>query len=83
VPGMEETYVYGTGVSTPPVGFTYRLWAIGSSGAAYIGDFAPVNGVVVLEISIDPIVVERLLVTLEPTGSEPGAPGQPAWSAVG
>ncbi|HLB39390.1 MAG TPA: anti-sigma factor [Actinomycetota bacterium] len=83
VPGMEETYVYGTGVSMPPAGSTYRLWAIGADGASYIGDFTPVNGVVVLEISIDPIAVERLWVTVEPAGSEPGSPGQPAWSAAG
>jgi hypothetical protein len=80
-PGVEETYVMGTGVSAPPPGMTYRLWAIGPDGARYLGDFAPVNGVVALEIRID-TATAQLLVTLEPVNSEPGAPGQPAWSAA-
>jgi anti-sigma-K factor RskA len=81
-PGLEEVYVYGTGVSSPPEGLTYRLWAISGSDARYLGDFQPVNGLVALELSIDPLSV-RLLVTVEPSGSEPGSPGQPAWSATG
>ena len=80
-PGIEETYVMGTGVSAPPSGMTYRLWALGPDGASYLGDFAPVQGIVALEIQIDTATVQ-LLVTLEPAGSEPGSPGQPAWSAA-
>ena len=79
-PGLEEAYIMGTGVSAPAPGMTYRLWAIGAAGATYIGDFSPVDGTVALEITIDPAQVDHLLVTLEPAGSEPGAPGQPAWS---
>jgi len=80
-PGVDETYVMGEGVSPPPTGMTYRLWAIGTDGARYLGDFMPVQGVVALEIQIDAATVQ-LLVTVEPAGSEPGAPGQPAWSAA-
>jgi anti-sigma-K factor RskA len=81
-PGREEVYVMGTSVSPPPAGFTYRLWALNGERADYVGDFQPIAGVVVLELSID-ASVERLLVTVEPSGSEPGSPGQPAWSATG
>jgi anti-sigma-K factor RskA len=80
-PGIEETYVMGEGVSAPPAGMTYRLWAVGPDGARYLGDFTPVQGIVALEIQIDTATV-RLLVTVEPAGSEPGTPGQPAWSAA-
>jgi anti-sigma-K factor RskA len=80
-PGVEETYVMGRGVSAPPAGMTYRLWAIGPSGARYLGDFTPVNGIVALEIQIGSGTVQ-LLVTVEPVGSEPRTPGQPAWSAA-
>jgi hypothetical protein len=77
----EETYVMGTSVPAPPPGQTYRLWAIGPEGATYIGDFTPINGVVALEIRLDPTTLE-LRVTVEPVGSEPVSPGQPAWSAA-
>jgi hypothetical protein len=77
----EETYVMGTSVPAPPPGMTYRLWAIGPNGATYIGDFMPINGVVALEIRLDTSTLE-LRVTTEPAGSQPVAPGQPAWSAA-
>jgi anti-sigma-K factor RskA len=81
-PGVEETYVMGTGVSMPPPGTTYRLWAIhGDASAEYVGDFTPINGTVALEVHLDDGTVQ-LLVTLEPAGSEPGSPGQPAWPAA-
>jgi anti-sigma factor RsiW len=81
VPGLEETYVMGTGVASPPSGTIYRLWAVGPSGADYLGDFAPVNGIVALELRLDERTLQ-LLVTLEPADSEPGSPGQPAWPAA-
>jgi anti-sigma-K factor RskA len=77
----EETYVMGTSVPAPPPGQTYRLWAIGPDGATYIGDFMPVDGIVALEIRLDPTTLQ-LQVTVEPAGSEPVSPGQPAWSAA-
>jgi hypothetical protein len=35
-----------------------------------------------LEISIDPTAVDHLLVTLEPAGSDPSQPGDPAWASA-
>ena len=81
-PGLEEAYLMGTGVSAPPPGMTYRLWSIGTAGTAYLGDFIPTGGVIALRFPLDP-TVERLLVTIEPVGSEPATPGQPAWPAAG
>ena len=69
----EETYVMGTSVPAPPPGQTYRLWAIGPDGATYIGDFTPINGVVALEIRLDPTTLE-LRVTVEPVGLGTGLP---------
>ena len=83
-PGLEEMYLRGSGVPSPPDGWTYRLWAISPNGAAtYVGDFVPVAGAILLGIAIDPNVVESLLITSEPAGSEPGTPGLPApWAAA-
>lgn len=77
-PGLEETYVMGTGVAMPPPGMTYRLWALDASGPRYLGDFTPIGGVVALEVTVETGAV-RLLVTLEPVGAAPASPGQPAW----
>jgi hypothetical protein len=80
-PGLGETWIYGTGVASPPPGLTYRLWAIAPGGGiTYVGDFAPIDGVVVLRLALDTSATIDLLVTLEPAGSNPGQPGEPAWS---
>jgi anti-sigma-K factor RskA len=83
-PGLEEIYLRGSGVPSPPAGWTYRLWVISPSGTAtYMGDFAPVAGALLLGIAIDPNAVESLLITVEPAGSDPGEPGEPApWATA-
>jgi hypothetical protein len=83
-PGLEEIYLRGSGVPSPPDGWTYRLWAISPSGApTYIGDFVPMAGALLLRIEIDPNAVHSLLITTEPAGSDPGEPGEPApWAAA-
>jgi len=83
-PGLEEIYLRGTGVPTPPAGSTYRLWAISPAGAAtYVGDFVPDAGAILFEISIDPTAVDHLLITVAPAGSDPGEPEQPVpWAAA-
>lgn len=80
-PGLEELYVMGQNVSEPPTGSTYRLWAVNGESATWLGDFTPSNGVVVLRVAVDPMTVD-LLVTVEPIGSQPSEPGEPAWDAA-
>lgn len=79
----EELYVWGTAVPSPKPGFTYRLWAIKDGSATFIGDFAPVDGMVALKVSVDPNLVDELKVTQEPIGSVPSQPGQAAWDETG
>jgi anti-sigma-K factor RskA len=83
-PGVEEFYVYGDDVPTPPPGTVYRLWAISPTRAECLGDFLPqTDGLVVLRVRIDPTGFDLLLVTAEPAGSTPGEPGQPVWQTAG
>jgi anti-sigma-K factor RskA len=83
-PGVEEFYVYGDDVPTPPPGSVYRLWAISPTHATWLGDFLPqADGLVVLRVRIDPAGFDRLLVTAEPAGSTPSQPGQPVWQTAG
>jgi hypothetical protein len=82
----EKLYVFGTDVRLPPPGTVYRLWA-GSpdapESAAYIGDFLPTDdGMLLLEITLPASSVGQLFVTVEPAGSEPTTPGQPAWTSA-
>lgn len=80
VPGVSEFYLYGSDVPQPPPGAVYRLWVVSSTETRYLGDFLPTgDGTLVLHVALDPARWDRLFVTAEPTGSEPAAPGQPAW----
>jgi Anti-sigma-K factor rskA, C-terminal len=83
-PGVEEFYIYGDDVPTPPPGTVYRLWAISPTSAEYLGDFLPQpDGLVVLRVRIDPTGFEQLLVTAEPAGSTPAQPGESVWQTAG
>jgi hypothetical protein len=59
------------------------MWTVDREGdESWIGDFTPIDGRVVLRISVDPATVDHLLVTIEPANSEPSEPGATAWAAA-
>ncbi len=79
-PGVETFFLYGTAVPQPPPGMVYRLWAVSGAGADHLGDFLPSpEGLVVIQIDVDATTYDHVAVTVEPTGSEPSIPGEPAW----
>ncbi len=83
-PGVEEFYVYGHDVPTPAPGHIYRLWAVSTTRARWLGDFVPhPDGLVVLRVRIDPSGVDRLVITSEPAASVPSQPGEPVWQTAG
>jgi len=80
VPGMTEFYIYGQQVPLPPAGSVYRLWLVAGSSVTYVGEFSPKpDGTVALLIKADPRAFDHALITVEPSGSEPSEPGEPAW----
>jgi hypothetical protein len=81
-PGSEEFYLYGTGVQAPPAGSVYGVWLVSDAGPTYAGELAYENGVVFLVVRLDPSSFTDLLVTVEPAGSTPSAPGEVAWSTA-
>jgi hypothetical protein len=83
-PGVEEFFVYGDHVPTPPAGSVYRLWAVSPTRSTWLGDFLPEpSGLVVLRVRIDPAGFDQLLVTAEPAASTPSQPGEPVWRTAG
>ena len=82
--GVQELYVYGRGVPAPAPGFVYRLWAVSAKDATHLRDFLPYpDGTVLVRVAVDPSTFDHLLVTMEPAGSEPLVPGEPAWPETG
>lgn len=83
-PGVHELYIWGDDVPLPPSGHVYRVWALLGTHAEYLGEFAPrADGFLALRVGIDPATIDALLVTEEPSGSQPSTPGDPAWQMSG
>jgi len=75
-PSLEHMYVVGQDVPEPAPGNEYRLW-LGSGGTFQPvegGTFLPENGLVVLELTVDPSRYDEILITEEPVGSNPSTP---------
>ena len=78
-PGIQEFYLYGSGVPTPAPGFVYALWAVKGSEATLLGDFMPEDGFIGIRLDLDPSAYDRLLVTEEQVDSTPSTPGPTKW----
>jgi hypothetical protein len=82
-PGSEEFYLYGTGVQAPPPGAAYHVWLVSDTGTAtHVGELPYEDGIVFLVVPFDPSAFSDLLVTVEPAGTTPSAPGEVVWSAA-
>lgn len=83
-PGVEEFYIYSTDCPPPPPGWVYGVWLVSATESRYVGDFVPnAEGQFVVRIDADPTSWDGVLVTVEPEGGEPTAPGETAWAAAG
>lgn len=79
-PGVPTVYVYGDDVPMPPPGYEYRIWLVSGSRVEFVTDFVPgPDGIVVIRIPVDPTSFDRMLLTIEPKGSQTSAPSASAW----
>jgi len=84
-PGLEHIYLYGDEVPMPAPGNRYQLW-LGSGGTftPFGEPLAPVGGVVLLRLTVDPSRYDEILITEEALGTTPGVPtleGGHTWRA--
>ncbi len=81
-PDVKQMYIVGHGVPDPAPGDAYQLW-LGSGGTfTAVGDmFVPEQGLVVLELTFDPLPYDTILITEEVAGPAPATPGSARWSA--
>jgi hypothetical protein len=84
-PGLEHIYLYGDEVPMPAPGNRYQLW-LGSGGTftPFGEPLAPVGGVVLLRLTVDPSRYDEILITEEPMGATPSVPtleGGHTWRA--
>jgi Anti-sigma-K factor rskA, C-terminal len=84
-PGLEHMYLYGGDVPDPAPGKAYQLWLGSNESYAPIGaQFVPEDGLVLLELTVDPSVYDEVMITEEPIDAVPSAPsadGGRTWRA--
>jgi anti-sigma factor RsiW len=81
-PGLEEFYLYGSGIPDPAPGTVYRVWLGAGGSYRHVLDFVPEGGVAILHLEFDPNTFDEIVITQEPAGSEPTAPGAVRWQAA-
>ena len=81
-PGVEECYLVGRDLPSPPPGTVYRVWLVSGIEPTFAEEFLPVPGLTVVHLEFDPNVFDLILITLEPGGSVPAAPLDPVWQAA-
>lgn len=81
-PGVDEFYLYGDSVPAPPSGSVYGVWLVTAGRARYLGSFAPrSDGWVYLHVETGGAAFDKILITVEPEGVSPSAPGTVEWYA--
>lgn len=81
-PGVEECYLVGRDLPSPPPGTVYRVWLASGTEPTFAGEFLPEPGFTVVRLEFDPSLYDRILITVEPAGSVPAAPLDTVWQAT-
>ncbi|HEY7401815.1 MAG TPA: hypothetical protein VH989_13080 [Actinomycetota bacterium] len=81
-PGIEELWLYGTGVPEPGPDMVWRVWLVSGSTYTFCADFRPVDGRVILACPADSARIDKVLVDEVPAGSAHTEPVDETWSSA-
>jgi hypothetical protein len=81
-PGIEEFYLVGRNLPSPPPGAVYRIWLVSGSTPTFVTDFTPDPGFTIIRMAFDPSRFDEILISVERDGSEPGEPSNAVWEAA-
>lgn len=83
-PGVEEFYLVGRNLPSPPPGTVYRIWLRSGSTPMWVSDFTPKpgSGLTVIRMTFDPSRYDEILISVEREGSPHDAPSHVVWQAA-
>jgi anti-sigma-K factor RskA len=81
-PGVEEFYLVGRNLPSPPPGEVYRIWLVSNSTPTFVGDFTPDPGFTIVKMAFDPSRYDEILISVEREGSEHDTPSNAVWEAA-
>lgn len=81
-PDVDHFFLVGSDVPPPPSGYAYGVWLSDGVDAVFAGSFLPTPGVTVVRVPFDRSRFDRVLVTVEVSGSTADEPGQIVWEAA-
>ena len=81
-PGVQEFYLFGRDLPSPPTGTVYRIWLVSGSTPTFVTDFTPDPGLTLIKMAFDPSRYDEILISIEREGSDPGEPSNAIWEAA-
>jgi hypothetical protein len=81
-PGVEEFFLVGRDLPSPPPGTVYRVWLVSGTDPTFAGEFLPEPDFTVVHLEFDPNVYDRILITVESAEAVPTSPLDPVWQAA-
>ncbi|MGZ6546064.1 MAG: anti-sigma factor domain-containing protein [Actinomycetota bacterium] len=81
-PGVQEFFLVGRDLPTPPDGAVYRVWLLSGPTATFAKDFVPAPGLTVVPLEFDPGRFDGILISVEPVGSAPQEPHEEVWKTA-
>jgi hypothetical protein len=80
-PGVDRSFLVGTGLEAPPEGRVYQVWMIVRGSPVSGGVITPRDGEVFVALPADPSGSEAMAVTVEPLGGSPRPTSEPVFEA--
>jgi hypothetical protein len=81
-PGVEEFFLVGRDLPSPPPGTVYRVWLVSGTEPTFAGEFLPEPDFTVVHLEFDPNVYDSILITVESEEAVPTLPLDPVWQAA-
>jgi hypothetical protein len=81
-PGVQEFFLVGRDLPSPPPGTVYRVWLISGTDPTFAGEFLPEPDFTVVHLEFDPNVYDSILITVESAEAVPTSPLDPVWQAA-
>jgi len=81
-PGVEDFFLEGSHVPPPAPGTVYHVWGASGTSFEHLARFVPEDGLVVVELRIDPTRYDQIVISEQPEDVTEGPPQHVTWNSA-